>query len=83
MRLLAGILPVPLVVCVTLLFVGVLTRSKSLALWGDIMLAVSFGLTSVVLLYFGSTWIGIAFAFPAIRQAYVLLAPSVKQLRRG
>jgi hypothetical protein len=59
--------------------VSMVTSSKSLALCGDIMLVFSFGLTSVALLSAGSFWIGGAFAFPAIRQAYVLVVPRLRR----
>jgi hypothetical protein len=81
MSILAEIISAPWVICVVLLIASQLTDNKSVALAGDIMLAVSFGLTSVMLLRAGSIWIGIAFAFPAIRQVYVLVAPWLR--RRG
>lgn len=69
---------IPWIICVGLLVISQFTGSKSLALWGDIMLAVSFGLTSAILLYGRSYWIGGAFAFPAIRQVYLLVVPKLR-----
>jgi len=75
---LVEIIWVPWIICVGLLVASQFTGSKSLALWGDIMLAVSFGVTSAILLHARSYWVGGAFAFPAIRQVYVLVVPKLR-----
>lgn len=69
---------VPWIICIGLLGASQFTGNKSFALWGDIMLAVSFGLSSAILLHARSYWIGGAFALPAIRQVYVLLVPRLR-----
>ncbi len=73
------IVTVSWVLCVALLLASQFTGSKSLGLWGDIMLAISFGITSVMLLRAKSYWVGGAFAFPAVRQVYVLVAPRYRR----
>lgn len=65
------------VVAILLLLSSLFTRSRSLGLWGDVMLAVSFGVSSAVLIAEKSYWIGGAFAIPAVRQIYVLVKPYV------
>ena len=75
----AELISVSWICCAGLLISSLLSNNKKLALWGDIMLAVSFGLMSAVLLHARSFWVGSAFAFPAIRQTYVLVAPRLRR----
>jgi len=72
MTLLEKLLWFPWSICIALLLISEITHSKNIGLWGDVMLSVSFGLSASVFFDTGHTWIGAAFAFPAIRQAYVL-----------
>ena len=60
-------------VAVVLLVSSLITRNESLVLWGDVMLAVSFAVSSGMLIALKSYWIGVASAFPAARQTYVLI----------
>ena len=62
-------------VAVLLLLSSLLSKNAKVGWWCDIMLAVSFAVSSGMLIQAGSYWIGAAFAFPAIRQAYVLVKP--------
>jgi hypothetical protein len=67
--------------CVVLLIISLFTRNESTAFWGDLMLALSFGVTSGMLIKGGSLWMGAAFAFPAVKQLYVLAAPRLAKGR--
>jgi hypothetical protein len=60
------------VLAISLLLASLFLRSKSLGLLGDGMLAISFGFTAFLLVQAKHFWTGAAFAFPALRQAYVL-----------
>jgi hypothetical protein len=75
MKTLAEYLSIPGTICIILEFAAQITRNRYLALWGDVMVAFTFCLIAVLLLYFKSYWMGGAFAFTAIRQTYFLLAP--------
>jgi hypothetical protein len=75
MSIIAELISVPWIICIAFLIAAQVRHSKLIALCGDIMLAVSFGATSAILIYAKSYWLGGAFAVPAIRQIYVLLAP--------
>jgi hypothetical protein len=55
-----------------LLLSSLLNKDRNVGLWGDVMFAVSYAVTSGMLIQARSYWIGIAFAFPAMRQTYVL-----------
>src|SRR5665213_380833 len=60
------------IIAVLLLLSSLVSKNRNVGLWGDVMLAVSFGVSSGMLIHERSYWIGAAFAFPAMRQAYVL-----------
>jgi hypothetical protein len=81
MNILNELIWIPWIICIGLLIAGQITGSKPLAFWGDIMLVVSFGVTAALLLRARSFWIGAAFAFPAIRQAYVLVVPKFRRAK--
>ena len=66
------------IVAVLLLVLSLVRKNKALGFWDDVMLAVSFGVSSVMLIADRSYWIGAAFAFPAVRQIYVLIAPRLQ-----
>ena len=74
MELFANLLWLPWTVCVALLLAGFFLKRAGLNFWGDVMLSISFGLSSLAFFILGHIWMGIAFAFPALRQAYVLVA---------
>ncbi len=78
MNIIAELISIPWIICIAFLIAAQVRHSKFIALCGDIMLAVSFGATSAILLYAKSYWVGAAFAFPAIRQIYVLMAPRLR-----
>jgi hypothetical protein len=61
------------IIAALLLLSSLLSKNRNVGLWGDVMLALSFAATSGMLIQARSYWIGAAFAFPAIRQTYVLL----------
>ncbi len=66
------------IVAVLLLVLSLVRKDKALGFWGDVMLAVSFGVSSGMLIADRSYWIGAAFAFPAVRQIYVLIEPRLR-----
>jgi len=70
------------IICVASLIAHQFTGKEVFALLGDIMLVISFGLTSLLLLRAGLYWIGAAFAFPAVRQLYVLVTPRLRGSQR-
>ena len=72
------ILSILWIIAVLLLLSSLVTKNLMVGWWGDIMLAVSFAVSSAMLIQARSYLIGAAFAFPAIRQAYVLVKPSLR-----
>jgi hypothetical protein len=74
------IISVCTVSCIALLLIAYFTANRRLAILADLVLAMTFGLISGVLLYKAHYWLGGTFAVVALRQFYVIITPLWKTL---